>query len=221
MARKTYIACWNPDSADTPFVIEKYYTNLLRHKQWVLTHDVRWRSSICRTKDNDCDNPKGAIYAFQIMRSGDRMFVLRTGSDNPLENMLVHSGFFTTDPYIGGDWRDNYKLLYFQNFHNDVILPPNFPTRFTAEYLAKQFPKYEWSGENRGFVLDDVDALELELQWYEFFSQYDRHFGKDSLCYCQCRDSFTGMYEWQEPNGTIEHGQAKCYIEDLKKIVNK
>ena len=219
IAHKTYIACWNPYEL-SPYTLEKYIQNIFRHKLWLKTNDIRWRSSIHDCLGEHIDNPKGANYCHDLMHRGDRLFVLRTGSNNPQENMILYSGFFETDPELGRDWRNKSDFQYHLKFHEDVILHPLFHSKFTTEYLSTIFPAYQWSGSNRGFVLDDADALRLEQEWYDFFSQYDEEFKIDlGPLYCQHPDGFHAMYSWTDENNQEEHGRAWCYIDYLINIL--
>ena len=218
IAKKTYIACWNPDG-QTPYLMEGYITNILKHKLWALNHDVRWRESLGDSIDDNYDTPRGSIYVPDTLHEGDRMFVLRTGSTNPQENILLYSAFFVSEPFLKRDWRQSGEVLCYMRFHEDTLIHPAFPSKFTCDYLQKRFPDYTWSGSNRGFVLDEKDALALELEWFDYFCQYDKEFSCEGMFYCQSLEGFASMYEWQE-NNNIEHGRAWCYINHLNEHLN-
>ena len=217
--RKTYIACWNPNLR-APYAVEQHIADLWRLKLWQTNHDVRWRASIEGSIDGYYDHPRGSIYMPQFLQSGDRMFVLRTGAPNPKESILLYSAFYDSNPFKKEDWRKNGQLLYYMRFQHDVSLHPLFPSKFTCQYLQHRFPNYQWAGNNRGFILADEDALALEKEWYDFFSKYDNEFTFDGSCYCQSPTGFRSMYEWEDEDGHLEHGQAWCYMEHLKEQLN-
>lgn len=225
VAHRTYIGCWNPHTFSS-YVSGEYVADLYRSKQWQRTHDLRWRASIGKSLDEDCKSHKGVIYApsvYATLRKGDRVFCLRTGSDNPNQNGLIYSGFYKTDPYVDttiripNDMKDVPRPLHLMAFERDTLLHPSFPTKFTADYLQQRFPKYRWEGSNCGFLLSQKDALALEQEWYDFWSSYDKEFSLDGPLYCQSPHGFKSMYEWTEEDGTIEHGQAWLYLNSLKK----
>ena len=213
--RKTYISCWNPDER-SPYAMEQHIADLWRQKLWQTNHDVRWRASIEHTIDENFDHPRGSIYTPQLLQEGDRLYVLYTGSSDPQKKILLYSAFFESNTFKKEDWRKNGKLLQYMKFQYDTCLHPQFPSKFTCEYLQLRFPNYHWGGNIRGFVLNEKDALTLEQEWYDFFSQYDNEFTFDGSCYCQSPTGFRSMYEWEDENGHIEHGQAWCYMEQLK-----
>lgn len=223
-AKRTYIGCWNPYTFST-FLFGEYLADLYCSKQWQLTHDVRWRASIGKSLDLNCKSHKGVIYdpaVYAVLRNGDRLFCLRTGSADPNQNGLIYSGFYVSDPYedssirVPDDMKDVKLPLHIMAFQRDTLLHPSFPNKFTADYLQQRFPKYRWEGGNRGFLLSPEDAKALEQEWYEFWASYDKEFTVDGPLYCESPQGFKSMYEWTEKDGTIEHGQAWLYLNSQK-----
>lgn len=224
IAKHTYIGCWNPYNFSS-YLHGEYLADLYRTKQWQRTHDVRWRASIGKALDDDCKSHKGVIYApsaYTVLHNGDRMFCLRTGSEDSSRNSLIYSGFYESDPVEDNtinltDLKHIPRPLHIMAFQRDTMQHPNFPTKFTADYLQQRFPKYRWEGAYRGFLLSPEDALALEQEWYEFWASYDKEFALDGPLYCQSPYGFKSMYEWKEKDGTIEHGQAWLYLNSLAK----
>lgn len=227
VAEHTYIACWNPDRFHYTLTQQIYV--IYQNKLWQRNHDMRWRVSLMRTPKGNIEEVHwGVVYEPDKLDKGDRFFALSTGSPDPSQNVLRYSGFFDSPPFPStvrfapdgtkSSPRDVHKVA----FSHDTIVYPNYPNKFTVEYLCQRFPDYEWSGMNRGFVLSPEDALALEQEWYDYWSNHDEDFRSDGPLWCQSTESFSSMYEWIAENGQIEHGRAWAYIDYLiKQLVKK
>lgn len=108
------------------------------------------------------------VWEYKKLESGQRVFLMRCGSDNPKENGIVLSGYFYGEAYKGKDWSGKNRRTYYADAEIEMIIDPDCGALLTADKLSENIPSFDWTGGHSGRYLNEKDSDVLESLWAEY-----------------------------------------------------
>ena len=124
-----------------------------------------------------------SIHEWEKAEKGDRVFMLRVGRGKV---GIVASGWLSSDPYEGDDWRGSDKMRHYADILFDTMIYPMRNNILDTKTLQKEIPTVEWTGGHSGVLITDEEANKLEHLWNSFLKENSQMFGP------KVRSTFSG-----------------------------
>ena len=158
-----------------------------------------------------------SLNQWQNVHKGDRFFCYLISKDKRIENRIIGSGFFTSEPCFDGQWKSEQNVAAYTAYVEfDVILHPFHHLELLMQpALELQFPDYDWSEKLTDTMLDNHTAYLLEQKWYHYLVSESPKLPKSDF-WCRSRDGIESMYSWRDEQGNLDYGQAMLYMKYLR-----
>ena len=150
----TFLLYWNPYFSS--YKLERFMNDFkFGNGKDILTENDDW--------DRSPDMFNWSVAEYEKAQAGDRFIFVKVGYERPTG--IVGVGYFTSDPYVDGDWSGQGRTVHYMDMAWKTVINPTSDKILKVHDLIKNIPEVMWSKGKAGVMVAPDIAEKIELLW--------------------------------------------------------